>query len=67
MLYAYKIYLINHCTVSCTFFLVMLLVYMPVYLRKSLTLCAKDKINQSCIESTKEHTTKILFHVELGY
>lgn len=67
MLYANKIYLMNHSTVLCKFFLVVIIIYMPVYLRKSLTLFARDKINQTSVESMKKHSTKIFFQLELGY
>lgn len=30
-------------------FLVVILIYMPVYLKKSLTLCVRDEINQTSI------------------
>ena len=38
-----------------------IIIYMAVYLRKSLTLCARDKINQISIEGMKKLGTKYSF------
>lgn len=42
-------------------FLVVIIIYMAVYLRKSLTLCTRDKINQTSIKSMKKLGTKYSF------
>lgn len=42
-------------------FLVVIIIYMAVYLRKSLTLYARDKINQTSIEGMKKLSTKYSF------